>query len=96
LSPIGKVRRTDRVAAQGRQDHDHEADRPVRSEANTPKFTLMVLLVDERPEGHRHSAQRQGRVIFLDVSTVPQKTHPTSPNCASKRAKRLVEQGRDV
>ncbi len=65
-------------------------------EANNPEVHLMVLLVDERPEevtDIRRSVQ--GEVISSTFDR-PADEHTHVAELAIERAKRLVEQGRDV
>ncbi len=65
-------------------------------EANNPEVHLMVLLVDERPEEvtdmRRHV---QGEVVASTFDR-PSEEHTLLAELAIERAKRLVEQGRDV
>ncbi len=53
----------------------------------------MVALVDERPGGHRYAAL--GRVIKPTFDRPPS-DHTSVAELAIERAKRLVEQGKDV
>jgi transcription termination factor Rho len=65
-------------------------------EANNPEVHLMVLLVDERPEevtDMRRSVQ--GEVVASTFDR-PSDEHTTVAELAIERAKRMVEQGRDV
>jgi transcription termination factor Rho len=65
-------------------------------EANNPEVHLMVLLVDERPEevtDMRRSVQ--GEVVASTFDR-PSDEHTAVAELAIERAKRLVEQGRDV
>jgi transcription termination factor Rho len=65
-------------------------------EANNPEVHLMVLLVDERPEevtDIRRSVQ--GEVISSTFDR-PAEEHTHVAELAIERAKRLVEQGKDV
>lgn len=63
---------------------------------NHPECHLMVLLVDERPEevtDMRRSVQGE---VFASTFDRPAKEHIALAELAIERAKRLVEQGRDV
>jgi transcription termination factor Rho len=65
-------------------------------EANNPEVTLMVLLVDERPEevtDMRRSVQ--GEVIASTFDR-PSEEHTAVAELTIERAKRLVEAGQDV
>jgi transcription termination factor Rho len=65
-------------------------------EANNPEVHLMVLLVDERPEEVTDMRRsREGRSHRLDLRPSGRGAHPGG-RAGIERAKRLVEQGRDV
>ncbi len=66
-------------------------------ETNNPEVHLMVLLVDERPEevtDMQRSVQRAE--VVASTFDRPSEEHTQLAELAIERAKRLVEQGRDV
>ena len=66
-------------------------------EANNPEVHLMVLLVDERPEevtDMKRSVQRAE--VVASTFDRPSEEHTLLAELAIERAKRLVEQGKDV
>ncbi len=87
--------RTDRGAAQERQDGDDE-DIAHAITANNPDVHLMVLLVDERPEElDRNAAHGEGRNHCLDLRRAAAR-HVHVAEMVIERAKRLVELKKDV
>ena len=85
--------RPDRQPAEGRQDHHPEGHRRGHR-ANNPEVHLMCLLVDER-ESHGHAAFHQGEVISSTFD-IPTENHIQVSELVIERAKRLVEDGKDV
>jgi transcription termination factor Rho len=65
-------------------------------EANNPDVHLMVLLVDERPEEVTDMRRSVNGEVVASTFDRPSDEHTTVAELAIERAKRLVEQGRDV
>jgi transcription termination factor Rho len=65
-------------------------------EANNPEVHLMVLLVDERPEEVTDMRRSVKGEVVASTFDRPSDEHTTVAELAIERAKRLVEQGRDV
>jgi len=64
--------------------------------ANHPECHLMVLLLDERPEEVTDMRARVRGEVISSTFDQPAKQHIAVAELAVERAKRLVEQGRDV
>ncbi|MFI6345530.1 transcription termination factor Rho [Streptomyces sp. NPDC050560] len=64
--------------------------------ANHPDCHLMTLLVDERPEEVTDMRRSVRGEVFASTFDRPPKDHIALAELAVERAKRLVEQGRDV
>ncbi|MFE7106516.1 transcription termination factor Rho [Streptomyces sp. NPDC057575] len=64
--------------------------------ANHPECHLMVVLVDERPEEVTDMRRSVRGEVLASTFDRPAKEHIALANLAVERAKRLVEQGRDV
>ncbi len=65
-------------------------------EANNPEVHLMVLLVDERPEEVTDMRRSVRGEVISSTFDRPADEHTHVAELAIERAKRLVEQGRDV
>ena len=65
-------------------------------EANNPDVHLMVLLVDERPEEVTDMRRSVKGEVVASTFDRPSDEHTAVAELAIERAKRLVEQGRDV
>jgi transcription termination factor Rho len=65
-------------------------------EANNPEVHLMVLLVDERPEEVTDMRRSVKGEIIASTFDRPAEEHTHLAELCIERAKRLVEQGRDV
>jgi transcription termination factor Rho len=65
-------------------------------EANNPEVHLMVLLVDERPEEVTDMRRSVKGEVVASTFDRPSEEHTAVAELAIERAKRLVEQGRDV
>lgn len=64
--------------------------------ANHPECHLMVVLVDERPEEVTDMRRSVRGEVLASTFDRPAKEHIALAELAVERAKRLVEQGRDV
>ncbi|MGH9083189.1 MAG: transcription termination factor Rho [Acidimicrobiales bacterium] len=65
-------------------------------EANNPEVHLMVLLVDERPEEVTDMRRSVKGEVVASTFDRPSDEHTAVAELAIERAKRLVEEGRDV
>ncbi len=65
-------------------------------EANNPEVHLMVLLVDERPEEVTDMRRSVKGEVIASTFDRPAEEHTHVAELTIERAKRLVEQGRDV
>jgi transcription termination factor Rho len=65
-------------------------------EKNNPEAHLMVVLVDERPEEVTDFKRSTGGEVISSTFDRPAEDHTQVAELAVERAKRLVEQGRDV
>src|ERR1022692_3625695 len=65
-------------------------------EANNPEVHLMVLLVDERPEEVTDMRRSVKGEVIASTFDRPAEEHAHIAELCIERAKRLVEQGRDV
>ncbi|MFJ9037347.1 transcription termination factor Rho [Streptomyces sp. NPDC102406] len=63
---------------------------------NHPEAHLMVVLVDERPEEVTDMRRSVRGEVYASTFDQPAKAHVALAELAVERAKRLVEQGRDV
>ncbi|RKR89451.1 transcription termination factor Rho [Micromonospora pisi] len=63
---------------------------------NNPECHVMVLLVDERPEEVTDMERSVGGEVIASTFDRPPQEHIAVTELAIERAKRLVEQGRDV
>jgi transcription termination factor Rho len=63
---------------------------------NHPEVSLMVLLLDERPEEVTDFEETVNCPIYASTFDEPPKRHSQVADVVSERAKRLVEQGKDV
>jgi len=63
---------------------------------NNPECHLMVVLVDERPEEVTDMQRSVKGEVIASTFDRPPSDHPQAAELAIERAKRLVEQGRDV
>ncbi|WP_237233193.1 transcription termination factor Rho [Rothia nasisuis] len=64
--------------------------------ANNPEVHLMMVLVDERPEEVTDMQRTVNGEVIASTFDRPADDHTTVAELAIERAKRLVEQGRDV
>jgi transcription termination factor Rho len=64
--------------------------------ANHPEIDLMVLLVDERPEEVTDMERSVKGEVYSSTFDMPAKNHIKVAEMVIERAKRRVEQGRDV
>ncbi len=64
--------------------------------ANYPKAELLVLLLDERPEEVTDFEETVDAPVFASTFDEPSRRHAQLSDMVLERAKRLVEQGRDV
>ncbi len=64
--------------------------------ANYPKAQLLVLLLDERPEEVTDFEETVDAPVFASTFDEPSRRHAQLSDMVLERAKRLVEQGRDV
>ncbi len=64
--------------------------------ANYPRAELLVLLLDERPEEVTDFEETVDVAVFASTFDEPSRRHAQLSDMALERAKRLVEQGRDV
>lgn len=64
--------------------------------ANYPKAELLVLLLDERPEEVTDFEETVDVPVFASTFDEPSKRHAQLSDLLLERARRLVEQGRDV
>jgi transcription termination factor Rho len=65
-------------------------------EKNHPEVTLMVLLIDERPEEVTDMRRTVKGEVIASTFDRPSEEHTHVAELAIERAKRLVEQGKDV
>ena len=96
ISPIGKGQRGQIVAQPkvGKTTLLKEIANSIS--ANNPECELIVLLIDERPEEVTDMQRSiQGQVIYSTFDEMPEH-HVKVAEMVIERAKRLVEQGKDV
>ncbi len=67
-----------------------------RISISNPEVHLMVLLVDERPEEATHFRRTVNGEVIASTNDEPADRHTRVTELTIERAKRLVEQGRDV
>jgi transcription termination factor Rho len=65
-------------------------------EANNPEVVLMVLLVDERPEEVTDMRRSTKGEVIASTFDRPSEEHTALAELTIERAKRLVEEGKDV
>ena len=99
LSPIGKGQRGLIVSPPkaGKTTIMKEIARSI--EINNPEVVLLVLLVDERPEevtDMRRWLRRSTSEVIASTFDRPASEHTYIAEMAIERAKRMVEEGRDV
>ena len=99
LSPIGKGQRGLIVSPPkaGKTTIMKQIARSI--EANNPEVKLMVLLVDERPEevtDMRRWLKSPGSEVIASTFDRPAEEHAQVAELTIERAKRLVEDGKDV
>ena len=96
ISPIGKGQRGQIVAPPkvGKTTLLKEIANSIS--ANNPECELIVLLIDERPEEVRDMERSiKGQVVYSTFDELPDH-HVKVAEMVIERAKRLVEQGKDV
>lgn len=64
--------------------------------ANSPKVELIILLLDERPEEVTDFEETVDAPVYASTFDEPSKRHAQVSDLVIERAKRLVEQGKDV
>lgn len=64
--------------------------------ANYPEATLLVLLLDERPEEVTDFEESVDAPVYASTFDEPSRRHAQLSDMVLERARRLVEQGRDV
>ncbi|MDQ3147824.1 MAG: transcription termination factor Rho, partial [Actinomycetota bacterium] len=96
VSPIGKGQRG-LVVSPPKAGKTTVLKQIVKSiEANNPEVHLMVLLVDERPEEVTDMRRSTGGEVVASTFDRPSEEHTALAELVIERAKRLVEEGRDV
>jgi transcription termination factor Rho len=99
ISPIGKGQRG-LIVSPPKAGKTHIVKQIVRSiEVNNPEVKLMVLLVDERPEevtDMRRWLRNETSEVVASTFDRPADEHTQIAELTIERAKRLVEDGRDV
>ena len=88
--------RPDRLAAQGRQDGDAAAHRARASPPTTPRSSLIVLLIDERPEEVTEMQRSVRGEVVASTFDEPATRHVQVAEMVIEKAKRLVEHKKDV
>ena len=63
---------------------------------NSPEVHLIVLLIDERPEEVTDMVEHVGAEVIASTFDEPAKRHVQVADMVMEKAKRLVEQGKDV
>ncbi len=96
IAPLGKGQRGIIVAPPrgGKTILLKQIARSVR--LNHPKAELIILLLDERPEEVTDFEETVGAEVFSSTFDEPPKRHAQVADLVIERAKRLVEQGKDV
>jgi transcription termination factor Rho len=99
ISPIGKGQRG-LIVSPPKAGKTHIVKQVARSiETNNPEVKLIVLLVDERPEevtDMRRWLRSPDSEVVASTFDRPYEEHTQVAELAIERAKRLVEEGRDV
>ena len=96
ISPIGKGQRG-LIVSPPKAGKTTVLKQIVKSiEMNNPEVHLMVLLVDERPEEVTDMRRSTQGEVIASTFDRPSDEHTAVAELASERAKRLVEEGRDV
>ncbi len=88
--------RPHRLAAQGRQDRDAAAHRARASSRTTPRSSLIVLLIDERPEEVTEMSRTVRGEVVASTFDEPASRHVQVAEMVIEKAKRLVEHKKDV
>ncbi len=96
LSPIGKGQRGLIVSPPKAGKTTMMKQIAQSIEANNPEVHLMVLLVDERPEEVTDMRRSVKGEVISSTFDRPAEEHTHVAELCIERAKRLVEQGRDV
>ena len=91
-----RTARPHRIAAQGRQDHHAQADRPRRPSPTAPEAILMVALIGERPEEVTDMRRSVDGDVFASTFDESVEEQCRVAELALERSKRLVEMGKDV
>jgi transcription termination factor Rho len=96
ISPIGKGQRG-LIVSPPKAGKTTVLKQIVKSiEKNNPEVHLMVLLVDERPEEVTDMRRSTNGEVIASTFDRPSDEHTQVAELVSERAKRLVEEGRDV
>ncbi|MBA3303127.1 MAG: transcription termination factor Rho, partial [Acidimicrobiia bacterium] len=96
VAPIGKGQRG-MIVSPPKAGKTTVVKQIVRSiEANNPEVHLMVLLVDERPEEVTDMRRSTNGEVVASTFDRPSEEHTALAELVIERAKRLVEDGRDV
>ena len=96
LSPIGKGQRS-LIVAPPKAGKTMIMKQIAQSiEANNPEVHLIVLLVDERPEEVTDMRRSVGGEVVASTFDRPAEEHAAVAELVIERAKRLVEEGKDV
>jgi transcription termination factor Rho len=96
VSPIGKGQRGLIVSPPKAGKTTIMKQIAVSIEANNPDVHVMVLLVDERPEEVTDMRRTVSGEVIASTFDKPSDEHTMIAELALERAKRLVEEGRDV
>ena len=96
ISPIGKGQRG-LIVSPPKAGKTTVLKQIVKSiERNNPEVHLMVLLVDERPEEVTDMRRSTNGEVIASTFDRPSEEHTQVAELVSERAKRLVEEGKDV
>ncbi len=96
IAPIGKGQRG-MIVSPPKAGKTTVVKQIVKSiEANNPEVHLMVLLVDERPEEVTDMRRSTNGEVIASTFDRPSDEHTALAELTIDRAKRLVEEGRDV
>src|SRR5918993_3158776 len=96
IAPIGKGQRG-MIVSPPKAGKTTVVKQIVKSiEANNPEVHLMVLLVDERPEEVTDMRRSTSGEVIASTFDRPSDEHTALAELTIERAKRLVEEGRDV
>ncbi len=96
LTPIGKGQRGLIVAAPRTGKTTILKTIALSIEANHPEIYLMVLLIDERPEEDTDMERTVRAEVISSTFDEPPTRHVQVADIVIEKAKRLVEQGKDV